>query len=216
MENTFRSAVFGGFNRQDVINYITKTASENAETIRALEEERDRLLQELSEKGEQAARAEELSAQCTDLESRLTAVQAEKATLSGEVEEKDALAQRLAALETQAEEYRELKEHIAQIELDAHRRADEIIAAAEQEAEGLRQQAKQEADEARHRLQEQLTVLAGQYRTMRGDFQSIQEHVTGELRRMHVAIEQLPLAFDRFDGDLTKLRGRIAAEEPEK
>ena len=44
MENTFKSSVFGGFNRDDVIRYIEKTSLESKQQIEALEQESDCLL----------------------------------------------------------------------------------------------------------------------------------------------------------------------------
>lgn len=35
MDHPFRSAAFGGFNRQDVLDYLEKTAAENAESSRS-------------------------------------------------------------------------------------------------------------------------------------------------------------------------------------
>ena len=59
-------------------------------------------------------------------------------------------------------------------------------------------------------LREQLGVVAGQYDGMCSDFAAVREHVVGELRKMDVAMVQLPLAFDRFSADLDRLRERAA------
>lgn len=66
MENTFKSSVFGGFNRDDVIRYIEKTALENKQQLEQLEQENDGLCREsaaLRTELSDAARAhDELSA----------------------------------------------------------------------------------------------------------------------------------------------------------
>ena len=49
MENTFKSSVFGGFNRDDVIRYIEKTSLESKQQIEALEQESDGLCRENAE-----------------------------------------------------------------------------------------------------------------------------------------------------------------------
>ena len=49
MENTFKSSVFGGFNRDDVIRYIEKTSLESKQQIEALEQESDGLCREDAE-----------------------------------------------------------------------------------------------------------------------------------------------------------------------
>ena len=46
MENTFKSSVFGGFNRDDVIRYIEKTALETKQRMDELEKEIDGLCRE--------------------------------------------------------------------------------------------------------------------------------------------------------------------------
>ena len=49
MENTFKSSVFGGFNRDDVIRYIEKPSLESQPQIEALEQESDGLCRENAE-----------------------------------------------------------------------------------------------------------------------------------------------------------------------
>ena len=58
MENTFKSSVFGGFNRDDVIRYIEKTALESKQQIEALEQESDGLCRENAELRDKLAAAE--------------------------------------------------------------------------------------------------------------------------------------------------------------
>ena len=58
MENTFKSSVFGGFNRDDVIRYIEKTSLESKQQIEALEQESDGLCRENTELRDKLAAAE--------------------------------------------------------------------------------------------------------------------------------------------------------------
>ena len=58
MENTFKSSVFGGFNRDDVIRYIEKTALESKQQLEALEQESDGLCRENAELRDKLAAAE--------------------------------------------------------------------------------------------------------------------------------------------------------------
>ena len=58
MENTFKSSVFGGFNRDDVIRYIEKTALESKQQIESLEQESDGLCRENTELRDKLAAAE--------------------------------------------------------------------------------------------------------------------------------------------------------------
>ena len=43
MSTNFKTCVFGGFDREDVINYIEKSAKESQERIEALESENTKL-----------------------------------------------------------------------------------------------------------------------------------------------------------------------------
>ena len=62
MENTFKSSVFGGFNRDDVIRYIEKTSLESKQQIEALEQESDGLCRENAELRDKLAAADALDA----------------------------------------------------------------------------------------------------------------------------------------------------------
>ena len=63
--NTFKGTLFGGFKREDVIDYIAKTSAASGERIAALEADVDKLL-----------------AQEKELRAHLAAVEAEKAALA--------------------------------------------------------------------------------------------------------------------------------------
>ena len=60
MENTFKSSVFGGFNRDDVIRYIEKTALETKQRMDELEKEIDGLCRENANLRRDASRHEQL------------------------------------------------------------------------------------------------------------------------------------------------------------
>ena len=62
MDHPFRSAALGGFNRQDVLDYLEKTSAENAQRqqelqqkLEAAEEERRQLSAKTTEQEEQLA-----------------------------------------------------------------------------------------------------------------------------------------------------------------
>ena len=50
MDHPFRSAAVGGFNRQDVLDYLEKTAAENAQKQQELEKQLEQQKQELAQK----------------------------------------------------------------------------------------------------------------------------------------------------------------------
>ena len=92
MEMTFRSAAFGGFNRQDVTDYITNTAKETSEQIAALEKERDQLQADLAAKESLEQEAAGLREQCAQLKADMEEKTSEIETLKRRAAERDDLA----------------------------------------------------------------------------------------------------------------------------
>ena len=127
MDASFKTRLFGGFDREDVVTYIEKTAAENQtqlETLRAevetLRKQRDEAASEneaLRGLTEEDAKLREENAR---LQAQLAQAQAEASALRSECE----------ALRGPALEYQSLKEHIAEIEISAHRRTEEFRARA--------------------------------------------------------------------------------------
>lgn len=127
MAATFRTALFGGFDRGDVIAYIENAAQENQEQVEWLTSENNSLrhaneamkeelatLKGTAERfAEDASKYQELLASFDAMKSRNETLEAENAELRGV-----------------AEEYRAMKDHIAEIEINAHRRTEEFRAAA--------------------------------------------------------------------------------------
>ena len=148
----FRTAL-GGFNRQDVQQYIEQTAAahrqELAELRQRLDEAEDRAAQleaalSGAENAKSGAAAEEAKARACLEESTRTL-----ARLRGELsqtESKLAVAkQELSRLQTQvgklepmADSYVQLKDRVATVELDAHRKAQDTVSQAQAEAERIR------------------------------------------------------------------------------
>ncbi len=127
MEASFKTCMFGGFDRQDVVSFIEKTAEEHRIALEALQAENDTLRKERDDTA-----AENEGLRClTEQDARL---QEENGRLSQQVQE---LERQLSALRTEndelrgpAGEYKSLKEHIADIEISAHRRTEEFRAKA--------------------------------------------------------------------------------------
>lgn len=148
----FRSAL-GGFNRRDVLRYIEQSeaahrrqVSELEERLAQSEEERERLAESLAglqdengsvnmEKARVRASLEEstktlahLRGELTQTESKLAVARQELARLQAQVGELSPLAQ----------SYQELKDRVATIELDAHRKAQATMDEARAQAGELR------------------------------------------------------------------------------
>ena len=127
MSANFKTCLFGGFDREDVVAFIEKNSKENRERIESLEQSNAELLKQnqsmeaelmlmrgqFKEKCDQAEQAEVLRVQLEELTAKL-----------------QLLEQEAEQLRAQTADYQSLKEHIADIEISAHRRTEEFRAAA--------------------------------------------------------------------------------------
>ena len=127
MGTSFKTCMFGGFDKTDVIAFIEKTAQENQERIAALESENEELKvrcteqkNELAILHQQAATAQDTMQSTQELTAQLEDLQERYRTLEQEAQ----------TLRTQAADYQLLRDHIAEIEINAHRRTEEFRAEA--------------------------------------------------------------------------------------
>lgn len=127
MSESFKKCMFGGFDPQDVIAYIDRTAKESQEKIAALTEENEKLLKsnqemqgELNIIRQQFADHENEARTTEELQSALEAAQEKLQNLEAEAD----------TLRVQVADYQSLKDHIAEIEINAHRRTEEFRTAA--------------------------------------------------------------------------------------
>ena len=143
----FRSAAFGGFHRQDVLDYLEKLTQEKQELEAKLAEEtkgrtqaESRLSQ--AESDAQAAR-EAQETMASELEYLRGEVEARSAALSQAEEEIKVLRAQVDTLRPGAESWEHIKEQAGSIEISAHERAqitiqDAHTQAAEIQAEGAK------------------------------------------------------------------------------
>ena len=125
MSESFKTCMFGGFDKQDVVTFIEQQSKAHQEELEALqrdnevlkeavqrmEEERGEFLPKAQQQEKGAARIEELEAQLAALNEELTALREEN-----------------ESLREPAEEYANLRDHIAEIEISAHHRTEEFRA----------------------------------------------------------------------------------------
>lgn len=163
----FRSTPFGGFHRQDVLDYIEQLTQEHQETRQRLELQRDEAQAALAQAEDALGQAQrqqtaEATAQTT-LEERLAQTQAElentAAALAQVREEKTALEEKLRALEPEAASWQRLRDTAGDIEVAAHERAQVTLQAARDQAAEIRAQGTRWAQDLQARclgLQEDL------------------------------------------------------------
>lgn len=202
----FRAAL-GGFNRRDVAQYIEKMAKEHREQLEALQAE---LEQTRSERETLAAELGDLRSHSGDLADQEAKVRAslEESTqslahLRGELQVTQGhlamakkqlgdLQGKVAQLEPMANQYEILKDRVATVELDAHRKAQETVAQAEVQAQQIRKDAVTGMAE-----------LCREYEALRG-----------RLSDFVLRAEETQRAFDAQEETYQVLRRRTEEEQP--
>ena len=164
-DHQFRNAMFGGFNRQDVLNFLTSSAEKNNEELNARQERCEGLEKELEASRAEAAalkaqleqttrEREEFKHQAEQLTIEIARVSTADQAKAAELEKKNAeldaarseleqLREMLGKIAPDAEAYAAIKERTAGMELEAHRRAQSVEARARIMAGDLQRQMEQ-------------------------------------------------------------------------
>ena len=179
-----KSVAFGGFDKEDVARYIEQISQESGK----LREERD-VLQERLEQSEQemAALRDQLQA-LTEAKERL---EAENQRLAPMEAESAQLREQLEALRPDAEAHVMLREQVGTIECEARQRAAEL----EERTVG---QMRRATDQFRR-----------QYQVLMNTVETASGHMTAELRKMEVALAQLPRTMDQTGVELNQLAAAL-------
>ena len=225
MENTFKSSVFGGFNRDDVIRYIERTALESKQQIEALEQESDGLCRENAELRDKLAAAERERDKLA--ESYSTASSAQDALKKGLTAAQETIAELRAKLEetTRKADYAQ-KEHerLREAQKAEHEREmqkvlselAELRAQAEEYGRvkahiaDIELSARERADAldaaTRAKLQAYIASCTSQCEQVLSTLGATCESVSSELKRADAAVAQLPEAFTTLEGQLDELK----------
>ena len=191
--NTFKGSLFGGFNREDVSDYINKTSAESTARIESLEGDIDKLCAQEQElrtqvstlRGENDRLTQEHSDAAAERDTLRAALDTANDELTALRAEAEALRAENASL--RAEQYSTIKEHLAGIELDAHQRAEEY-------ERGVHERLAAMIGDCRAHCDSVLSTLGNTC-----------INVTGELRRAENSISSLPAAFNALRAGLEKL-----------
>lgn len=189
--NTFKSAMFGGFDRQDVIQYIERFARETAEAQDKLLEENEELRQQAEELTARNAllqtQLEELTAEKEHLESELNQERNTCSELEPMKEEVQRLRDEVDSLRPDAAEYTQFWDRMGNIERESRKRAADL------------------EDETAAKLKETVDLFQKNYQELMKTFEAAAAHVTGELRKVEVNLTQLPIAMDKTGAELNEL-----------
>lgn len=189
MDASFKTCLFGGFDREDVVKFIEKTAAENQEQLETLEAELNALR---AQRDEAAAENEALRGlteedACLREENARLREQLAQAQASAE-----ALRQEAEALRGPAAEYQSLKEHVADIEINAHRRTEEFRA------------------KAMERLAQCIAQQRAWCSQRRSTYLSINVSLLEQLRQAEQAVENADYtAFDSMISELQRLEDEL-------
>lgn len=197
-----KSVTFGGFDKQDVINYIEKLSQESASAQTQLQKEAEELRDRLSAASEQLEDAlseleslreakERLREENKRLQTSLSQESSARQALSLEAERLRPLEAEVERLAPDAQAYAQFRERIGAIECEARKRADDLETAT--------------AAQMRRTLEQFQT----QYQALLTTFKTTAVHVTGELRKVEVNLTQLPRAMDPATGALNALSARL-------
>lgn len=182
--SAIRSVAFGGFDKEDVARYIEQLSQE-AEKLR---EERD-ALQEKADCLEKEA--DELKTQVQDLSKAKEELSAEVARLAPLEKENAQLNEEVEALRPDAEAHVMLRGQVGAIECEARQRAAEL----EEHTAG--------------QMHKALDLFRQQYQILMSTFETASSHMTGELRKMEVALTQLPRTMDQTGVELDRLASAL-------
>ncbi len=203
VENQIRSVAFGGFNRQDVLDYIEKSGEEQKEkeallqkqaeelkaALAAAEQERDRLSQE----------AAALKAENETLRAEESAARQREAARQQELEElrqsNEELKLTVAQLKPQADMLNDVKSQMVDIEMDARVRSDGILKKANQSAQAVYAQA-----------EEILAAVRQQYGKTQSELGTVTAHVLQELKAAQRAVEEMSITFSRSSAAVAGLK----------
>ena len=201
-EYQFRGVTFGGFNRQDVLNYVEQVFAEHNQQIWDLKNELKQAEETCAQQAAALAEAETRAMRSAEENSRLSAELAEaQKTNSGQTaelaearSELDALRQKVAELEPGAEAYARIKDRAASLELEAHMRAQAIL-----------DEAQAHAKASCELVTQRLHKVWMEYDRLRTDVDATVSHASGELSRIQNALAGLTEAFVPHDDALDEL-----------
>lgn len=220
MDHPFRSAALGGFNRQDVLDYLEKTSAENAQRqqelqqkLEAAEEERRQLAAKTTEQEEQLAilrrDRDQLKEQLEQVQQALNSSQAreeaQEEALAALRQERDTLKSRAEALEPDAAAYEAIKERTAGVELEAHCRAQNVL-----------NQADAQAKELRRNMEQWIGRVELEYDALRSEVESTVSHAADKLEKAGKCLEQITALLADQDVALEALSQAYDNTDPSK
>ena len=217
MDHQFRNAAIGGFNKQDVLDYLELISKANQEQTQSLQEQltqaQEQCLQLETQRSQsnthsmQLSREKEALQQIADnAQAELTGCKQEIASLRAKLDESEQarkqLQEQVELLRPDAEAYHAVKDRAAGMELDAHRRA-----------QGILDQAKEESHHMRAQVQQWMAKLAQEYSELCSQIDATVSHTANELTKVETALGQISQTLSAQDSALDAL-GSVYEQYP--
>lgn len=198
MDNRFRSAAFGGFNRQDVMDYLERSVKEHNQALEQANTQRIEARNEADQLREQMAQLREEARQAKEELERITAdqqtVQEQSDQLQELRSENEQLRLRANQAQADAEAYAAIKERTASIELEAHRRAQAIV-----------DEAQAQAEQVRRELVQWLERVERDYYDLRAQVGTTTTQAASELERVRKGLDNVILCMNSQHSALERL-----------
>lgn len=209
----FRTAAFGGFQKQDVMDYLERSAKEHAQKVAAIQKE-------LAEEKVAKAGEEERSAA---LEERISALEAENQRLAADLADRedklgralterdelrtlsDQLQDQLDKVTPAATAYEAVKDRTASIELEAHGRA-----------QAIEQEGRAKALKYQEQVKEWFNKTREAYDRLRSDITATVGHAAQELERAGRSMEELSTGLEGQDSALAAIQAQLEALDSAK
>ena len=220
MDHQFRNAVFGGFNRQDVLDYLETLARENAQKRQELEQSIGRAEGERDELRAQKQALEEqkraLEGEKEELLRSVQRSQSELAALRTQLGEREQTArQTQQALEESRREAEALREQVARLEPDAAAYAA-VELEAHRRAQGVLDQANSQARHLRQQMEQWMTRVGREYDALRTEVEATISHAADQLDKAGKCLEQVSALLSDQDVALEELSRAYDSTAPDK
>lgn len=195
MDHQFRSAAIGGFNKQDVLDYLELLSKESREQIQDLQDQLTKAQEQCRHLEIQESRLNTYTAQLSrekdalqqaadqaqsELQSCSEQMSSLRAQLAESEQARSQLQEQVDRLRPDAEAYHAVKDRSAGMELDAHRRA-----------QGILDQAKEEANHLRSQVQQWMNKVEEEYSELRSQIDATVSHAANELGKVETALGQI-------------------------
>lgn len=189
MDNRFRSAAFGGFNRQDVMDYLERTVKEHNQALEQVNAQLTQARNEADQLREQAAQLQEEVRQAKEELERTAADQMKELRAQN-----DRLRRQADEAQADAAAYAAIKERTAGIELEAHRRAQTIV-----------DEAQVQVDQVRRELGQWLERVERDYYDLRAQVSTTTTQAASELERVRQGLDNISLCMNNQHSALERL-----------